>query len=197
MTTSGMVSGAELIGRALRLEGVRNVFTIAGDHVLPALDTMADMGFRFVDTRHEQAAAHMSDAWGRITGEPGVAMYTTPGFFQRHTRPRQRAALRKPAAVHQRLRRTRRAGQRRNAGNRPGGHGAPRHQGRMDGYGHAAHSRYDSARFASGVQRAARPGASDNPRGHSAAGCQRGRGGVLRAKRVSRRWRVAGVAGAG
>lgn len=80
MTTSGMVSGAELIGRALRLEGVRNVFTIAGDHVLPALDTMADMGFRFVDTRHEQAAAHMADAWGRITGEPGVAMYTTPGF---------------------------------------------------------------------------------------------------------------------
>lgn len=80
MTTSGMVSGAELIGRALRLEGVKNVFTIAGDHVLPALDTMADMGFRFVDTRHEQAAAHMADAWGRITGEPGVAMYTTPGF---------------------------------------------------------------------------------------------------------------------
>ena len=80
MTTSGMVSGAELIGRALRLEGVKNVFTIAGDHVLPALDTMADMGFRFVDTRHEQAAAHMADAWGRITGEPGIAMYTTPGF---------------------------------------------------------------------------------------------------------------------
>ncbi|MCY3544040.1 MAG: thiamine pyrophosphate-binding protein [Chloroflexi bacterium] len=82
MTTpsSGMVSGSELIGRALALEGVKNVFTIAGDHVLPALDTMADMGFRFVDTRHEQAAAHMADAWGRITGEPGVAMYTTPGF---------------------------------------------------------------------------------------------------------------------
>ncbi len=77
---SRMVSGAELIGKALRLEGVQNVFTIAGDHVLPALDTMADMGFRFVDTRHEQAAAHMADAWGRITGEPGVAMYTTPGF---------------------------------------------------------------------------------------------------------------------
>ena len=77
---SGMVSGSELIGRALALEGVKNVFTIAGDHVLPTLDSMADMGFRFVDTRHEQAAAHMADAWGRITGEPGVSMYTTPGF---------------------------------------------------------------------------------------------------------------------
>ena len=78
--SENMVSGSELIGRALALEGVKNVFTIAGDHVLPALDSMADMGFRFVDTRHEQAAAHMADAWGRITGEPGVAMYTTPGF---------------------------------------------------------------------------------------------------------------------
>ena len=77
---TGMVSGAELIGRALQLEGVKNAFAIAGDHVLPAMDAMADMGFRFVDTRHEQAAAHMADAWGRITGEPGVAMYTTPGF---------------------------------------------------------------------------------------------------------------------
>ena len=75
-----MISGSELIGRALALEGVKNVFAIAGDHVLPAMDTMADMGFRFVDTRHDQAAAHMADAWGRITGEPGVAMYTTPGF---------------------------------------------------------------------------------------------------------------------
>ena len=80
MTTTPTTTGSDLIGRALALEGVRNVFTIAGDHILPALDTMADMNFRFVDTRHEQAAAHMADAWGRITGEPGVAMYTTPGF---------------------------------------------------------------------------------------------------------------------
>ena len=80
MTTTPTTTGSALIARSLALEGVRNVFTIAGDHVLPALDTMADMDFRFVDTRHEQAAAHMADAWGRITGEPGVAMYTTPGF---------------------------------------------------------------------------------------------------------------------
>ena len=80
MTVSGMVSGSELIARALSLEGVQTVFTLAGDHILPALDVMADQGFRFIDTRHEQAAVHMADAWGRITGQPGVAMYTTPGF---------------------------------------------------------------------------------------------------------------------
>ena len=80
MTVSGMVSGSDLIARALNLEGVRTVFTLAGDHILPALDVMADQDFRFIDTRHEQAAVHMADAWGRITGQPGVAMYTTPGF---------------------------------------------------------------------------------------------------------------------
>ena len=80
MVASGMVSGSELIARSLGLEGVRTVFTLAGDHILPALDVMADRDFRFIDTRHEQAAVHMADAWGRITGQPGVAMYTTPGF---------------------------------------------------------------------------------------------------------------------
>jgi acetolactate synthase-1/2/3 large subunit len=80
MAGSGKVTGSHLIGKALNLEGVRNIFTLAGDHILPVLDVMADMEFRFIDTRHEQAAVHMADAWGRITGQPGVSMYTTPGF---------------------------------------------------------------------------------------------------------------------
>ena len=74
------VTGSHLISKALKLEGVDNIFTLAGDHVLPALDVMADGDFRFIDTRHEQAAVHMADAWGRITGQLGVCMYTTPGF---------------------------------------------------------------------------------------------------------------------
>ena len=78
--SSAKITGSQLIGRALQLEGVQNIFTLAGDHVLPVLDAMSDMDFRFIDTRHEQAAVHMADAWGRITGRPGVAMYTTPGF---------------------------------------------------------------------------------------------------------------------
>ena len=80
MSRATKVTGSHLIGKALQLEGVRNIFTIAGDHILPVLDVMADMDFRFIDTRHEQAAVHMADAWGRLTGQPGVSMYTTPGF---------------------------------------------------------------------------------------------------------------------
>ena len=74
------VTGSHLIGKALKLEGVSNVFTLAGDHILPVLDVMSDMDFHFIDTRHEQAAVHMADAWGRITGQLGVCMYTSPGF---------------------------------------------------------------------------------------------------------------------
>ncbi|HZA55794.1 MAG TPA: thiamine pyrophosphate-binding protein, partial [Candidatus Udaeobacter sp.] len=74
------VTGSHLICRALKLEGVKNIFALAGDHILPLLDVMTDQDFRIIDTRHEQAAVHMADAWGRITEQPGVCMYTTPGF---------------------------------------------------------------------------------------------------------------------
>jgi acetolactate synthase-1/2/3 large subunit len=74
------VTGSHLICAALKLEGVKNIFGLAGDHILPLLDVMADQDFRIIDTRHEQAAVHMADAWSRITEQPGVCMYTTPGF---------------------------------------------------------------------------------------------------------------------
>jgi len=73
-------TGSDLICKALKLEGVKNIFGLAGDHILPLLNTMADQDFRIIDTRHEQAAVHMADAWSRITEQPGVCMYTTPGF---------------------------------------------------------------------------------------------------------------------
>lgn len=76
----GRITGAELVCKALKLEGVKNIFALAGDHILPVLDVMADQDFHIIDTRHEQAAVHMADAWGRITEQPGVCMYTTPGF---------------------------------------------------------------------------------------------------------------------
>ena len=74
------VTGSHLICKALKFEGVKNIFALAGDHILPVLDVMADQDFRVLDTRHEQAAVHMADAWSRITEQPGVCMYTTPGF---------------------------------------------------------------------------------------------------------------------
>ena len=74
------LTGSHLISHALKAEGVKNIFTIAGDHTLPVMDAMADDGFNFVDTRHEQAASFMADGYGRITGKLGVVMTTTPGM---------------------------------------------------------------------------------------------------------------------
>ena len=143
MTASVKVSGSYLIGKALQAEGVRNIFTLAGDHVLPALDVLSDMDFRFVDTRHEQAAVHMADAWGRITGQPGVAMYTTPGFRQRHTRTRQRNALRESRDFYRRFRGPYGAWSRSYAGDRPDWDGCSRYQLRGRGWSptHAVYPR--------------------------------------------------------
>ena len=81
MTT---MKGAEALVRCLMEEGVRYVFGVPGDQCNPITDAIyrlgGEVGMRFVTTRHEQAAAHMADAWARLTGQPGVCLGTVgPG----------------------------------------------------------------------------------------------------------------------
>src|SRR5918996_4151856 len=72
--------GGHLLARALKQEGVRNLFTLSGGHIAPIYDGCVDDGIRIVDFRHEQAAAHAADGWARVTGRPGVAAVTAgPG----------------------------------------------------------------------------------------------------------------------
>ena len=80
MANNELVTGSEIISRSLMAEGIENIFTLAGDHVLPTLDDMGSRDFKIWDTRHEQAAVHMADAWGRVTNKLGVSLYTTPGL---------------------------------------------------------------------------------------------------------------------
>jgi acetolactate synthase-1/2/3 large subunit len=75
------LNGGHLFIRCLKQEGVKKVFTIVGDTILPLVDAAADEGIEFIDTRHEGAALHMADGYARITGEPAVAIFTGgPGF---------------------------------------------------------------------------------------------------------------------
>ncbi len=75
------LTGAHLVMRCLKQEGIRRIFTIVGDTILPLCDAAVDEGIALIDTRHEAAAMGMADAWCRITGEPAVAMVTGgPGF---------------------------------------------------------------------------------------------------------------------
>lgn len=43
---------------------------------MPVYDAALDAGLRIIHVRHEAAAVHMADAWGRLTGEPGIALVT-------------------------------------------------------------------------------------------------------------------------
>ena len=75
------LNGGHLFIRCLKQEGVKRVFTIVGDTILPLVDAAADEGIEFIDTRHEGAAMHMADGYARITGEPAVAIFTGgPGY---------------------------------------------------------------------------------------------------------------------
>jgi acetolactate synthase-1/2/3 large subunit len=68
--------GADLLARALSAAGVRQVFALSGNHVMPVFDAALDAKLSLIHVRHEAAAVHMADAWGRLTGEPGIALVT-------------------------------------------------------------------------------------------------------------------------
>jgi acetolactate synthase-1/2/3 large subunit len=68
--------GADALVRALTAAGVRRVFTLSGNHIMSVFDAALEAGITLVHTRHEAAAVFMADAWGRLTGEPGIALVT-------------------------------------------------------------------------------------------------------------------------
>jgi acetolactate synthase-1/2/3 large subunit len=74
-------SGGEAAAKALVQHGVDTIFTLSGGHLNPIYLHLEGTDVRFFDTRHEQAAVWMAEAYGRLTRRPGVAMVTAgPGF---------------------------------------------------------------------------------------------------------------------
>jgi acetolactate synthase I/II/III large subunit len=72
---------AEYIAASLIRKGITHVFELSGGMITYLLDALhRSNGIDIVSIRHEQAAAFAADAYGRITGIPGVAMATSgPG----------------------------------------------------------------------------------------------------------------------
>jgi acetolactate synthase-1/2/3 large subunit len=68
--------GADIVARALAGAGARYLFTLSGNHVMSLFDAALDAKLPLVHVRHEAAAVHMADAWGRLTGKVGVALVT-------------------------------------------------------------------------------------------------------------------------
>ncbi|WBQ09523.1 acetolactate synthase 2 catalytic subunit [Hyphomonadaceae bacterium ML37] len=73
-------TGAHLVVEALEREGVDYVFGYPGGAIMPVYDALPGSRLKHVLVRHEQAAALAADAYGRVSGEPGVCLATSgPG----------------------------------------------------------------------------------------------------------------------
>ncbi len=71
-----MKTGGQLIVEALVANGVKRVSCVPGESYLAVLDALYDTDIDVVVCRQEGGAAMMADAWGRLTGEPGICMVT-------------------------------------------------------------------------------------------------------------------------
>jgi acetolactate synthase I/II/III large subunit len=71
-----MLRGADIVARTLEEMGVTRIFTLSGNHIMPIFDALLATRIQLIHARHEAACVHMADAWGRLTGEPGIALVT-------------------------------------------------------------------------------------------------------------------------
>ncbi len=80
-STVELLSGGEMLVRALHESGVEYIYGYPGGSLLHVYDALyKQSAVKHVLVRHEQAAAHMADGYARATGKPGVVMVTSgPG----------------------------------------------------------------------------------------------------------------------
>ena len=80
-TETRAMSGAEIVLRALKDQGVEVIFGYPGGAVLPLYDALFQQNaIRHILVRHEQAAVHAAEGYARSTGKVGVVLVTSgPG----------------------------------------------------------------------------------------------------------------------
>src|SRR3954467_344101 len=71
-----MNRGGDIVARTLQSLGVTRIFTVSGNHIMPIFDALLSTDIQLIHARHEAACVHMADAWGRLTGNPGIALVT-------------------------------------------------------------------------------------------------------------------------
>jgi acetolactate synthase-1/2/3 large subunit len=73
-------NAAQILVDQLLVHGVDTAYCVPGESYLAVLDAIRDTPIRLVTARHEAAAANMADAYGKLTGRPGVCLVTrAPG----------------------------------------------------------------------------------------------------------------------
>lgn len=73
-----MRTGGQILVDALRIHGVDRVFCVPGESYLAALDAFHDVSeeIDLIVCRQEGGAAYMADAYGKLTGKPGICFVT-------------------------------------------------------------------------------------------------------------------------
>ncbi len=75
--TTNFLSGGQLVVAALRAHRVDMIFSVAGESYLEVLDALYDAPeIHLVTCRQEGGAAFMAEAYGKLTGKPGVLLVT-------------------------------------------------------------------------------------------------------------------------
>jgi acetolactate synthase-1/2/3 large subunit len=73
-------SGARILVDQLVVHGVDTAFCVPGESYIAVLDALRDAPIRLVVARHEAGAANMAEAFGKLTGRPGICFVTrAPG----------------------------------------------------------------------------------------------------------------------
>jgi acetolactate synthase I/II/III large subunit len=73
-------TGARILVDQLLAHGVDTAFCVPGESYIAVLDALRDAPIRLVVARHEAGAANMAEAYGKLTGRPGVCFVTrAPG----------------------------------------------------------------------------------------------------------------------
>jgi acetolactate synthase-1/2/3 large subunit len=76
-------TGGQILVDQLELNGTDLAFCLPGESYLPVLDALYDSPLRLVTCRHEQGAANAAEAYGKLTGRPGICLVTRgPGATQ-------------------------------------------------------------------------------------------------------------------
>ena len=70
--------GGKILADALAAQGVKIAFGVPGESYLPVLDGLHDLRdrLRFIVCRQEGGASYAAEAYGKLTGEPGVLFVT-------------------------------------------------------------------------------------------------------------------------
>ncbi|HEX5341849.1 MAG TPA: thiamine pyrophosphate-binding protein [Duganella sp.] len=69
-------TGGQILVDALKIHGVDTAFGVPGESYLDVLDALHDSAIRFIINRQEGGAAFMADAYGKMTGKPGICFVT-------------------------------------------------------------------------------------------------------------------------